>query len=534
MKLLTAAALVLHLPVALSKSVITSDLHELETDVLDLEKDAMQAKVNKAGVGCLFDKVESDPHSVEQLCASAAKGDGDQLDDRGNLIKYTIQEDLVSLKIWKGLIRDCVESKEESALEAVIKAISQGDQCPCTEESCKGKKGDECCDNLGIERFGVDKWAYKNCEITDNFDPTQNGICGMGLGKDGFVNTNEKSAFRICEGGNVPGSVEPLEGLAALQKLVLEPKPGPKKHRQPYCEKLFEASSHKAYNVFKMLDNIVCQGAACKDAEAWYREFMGSPMVSAGKKGRSGALRMGKGVEIDPASAMGEYLASKGKSFDSSGAREACQGRKTEGSYYMAGNSPYAGVTQDLSDKCFPDEALIVAADVGRVFKTDHPAGKKQHLPGNNVAYAMFNNCRAPFLGGVSGTIAQFLRVVAGSFSSIQEMTHKHIMAVIAMTQLGGHHTLVELIIAAQSFVKFNNIESNLIDVTVPFDEYAETAKTDASHKTAKTSCIQMGLLDMYNPDGSILLQKTTKSPEEYLAMMKQFASLVDDDEDFN
>jgi hypothetical protein len=527
---------VLHLPVALSKSVITSDLHELETDVLNLEKSAMKGKVNKAGVGCLFDKVESDPHSVEQLCASAAKGHGARLDDRGNLIKYTIQEDLVSLQIWKGLIRDCVESEEESVLEAVIKAISQGGQCPCTEESCGPKEGDEwgdeCCDNLGIERFGVDKWAYKNCEITDNFDPTQNGICGMGLGKKGFVNTNKKSAFRICEGGNVPGSVDPLEGLAALQELVLTEKPGPSEDRQPYCEKLFEASSHKAYNVFKMLDNIVCQGAACENAEAWYRQFMGSPMVSAGKKGRSGALRMGKGVEIDPASAMGKYLEETGKSFDSSGAREACQGRKTEGSYYMAGNSPYAGVTQDLSDKCFPDEALIVADEVGHVFRTDHPAGKKQHLPGNNVAYAMFNNCRAPFLGGVSGTIAQFLRVVAGSFSSIQEMTHKHIMAVIAMTQLGGHHTLVELIIAAKSFVKFNKIESNLKEVTVPFDEYAETPKgiPDASHKTDKTSCIQMGLLDMYEPDGSILRQKTTKSPEEYLAMMEQFASLVQKD----
>merc|ERR1711966_37092 len=183
-----------------------------------------------------------------------------------------------------------------------------------------------------------------------------------------------------------------------------------------------------------------------------------------------------------------------------------------------------AGITEDLKpESCFSNEKELLGGP-GAIFSEAHPAGKKAHLPGNNVNYAYFSNCQAPFLAGVSGTIAQFLRVVGGQV----KINLGKMLILISMTELGGHHSLTELIIAAKSF--FENEGTPFDNVVTPFDYDAQITEMNQydNELNTKVSCVRDGDLTDWNgygaPKGGV---QVAPDPAQYLYMMQKFDAVV-------
>merc|ERR1711907_425643 len=98
-----------------------------------------------------------------------------------------------------------------------------------------------------------------------------------------------------------------------------------------------------------------------------------------------------------------------------------------------------------------------------------------------------------------------------------------------SMTELGGHHSLTELIIAAKSFCE--NKEDWFDDVVTPFDYDAKITemKEYDNELQAKKSCVRNGdLTDWMGtgaPKGGAQLDP---EPDQYDYMMKKFNAVVE------
>lgn len=66
---------------------------------------------------------------------------------------------------------------------------------------------------------------------------------------------------------------------------------------------------------------------------------------------------------------------------------------------------------------------------------------------------SLFRACAVPFIGGISGTTAQYLKQFAGTLGA-ENVTPKMLATLMANMVVGGHHSLFETSVTVQHFLK--------------------------------------------------------------------------------
>lgn len=229
-----------------------------------------------------------------------------------------------------------------------------------------------------------------------------------------------------------PGEKQPAEDMKAsqeiLQSFVNDAKencgsPGPDCEQS--CKRLFSATSETGdgtSNLYILMDNIHCSHTddKCDEVEKWTHKFFDSCLFGTFKS---------KGLNAEKA-----YKANKGRGFH----------RALE--YDPVVKSEYLSPTTDAGTSAGPCRP----PEVKDLYEAPIFHGQFVKPRGNTLA-RIFKACGAPYAMGISGTIAAYMRVAAGQLFDSEKGPQK-LMLLMAVTELGGHHTITELTLPVKHF----------------------------------------------------------------------------------
>jgi len=459
--------------------------------------------------------------AAEQFCEKAA--DEYMRDSRGNLVKYTQNEDLVSLKIYQKAIEDCIQERDGGYLTKVIKEWSEAIACPVNgvEWSCKDPE---------FENWCAHEQVYEHIEYAVN--GTKFAAGHVRKMKVSTITGQQipELKVRVCEGGDFSG--EDIErSKSFLAKLVQNRRDATDdQQRKQACKELFAYSSandnedkgldsHPKYKgapyIFKYFDNVRCdpdsqKKPGCKRVEKWIDELFESKIFSVSKGRNKVSVSSFNYAGLD--NAKKEELMSEIKEFsEQDKVVENCRakvekdpkGRVAVNSGGKFASTTGAGVS-DEAPNCSPK--AVQDADI--YMDMAHSTGKNAHAVGSNTDAFKFLNCGAPFLGGISGTIAHYLRVTAAAYENPGDLPLEQMMTLIAITELGGHHTLTELLLTAKHFYEYfaQGEFSQFSSVPMPFNPEGEDVDPNSD------TCAFFG-----NEENHL----------KYMAMMKSFENLA-------
>jgi len=182
------------------------------------------------------------------------------------------------------------------------------------------------------------------------------------------------------------------------------------------CRQLFASTHATEIDVFDVLDNINCAPSPmCNEAMTWFSDFNQlDTALYHDKKGRHSAAPSDiMWRDVDPS------------------------------------DSSYTGGITDRTLGC-PIKGLI---DFFKGASEKEVAQGKLFLTRSGVGItSIFRACATPFVGGISGTTALYLKQLAGTLGA-EHVTSEALATIMSMLVAGGDHALIETSLTVQHFL---------------------------------------------------------------------------------
>jgi len=382
-------------------------------------------------------------------------------DDSGNYIRYTKNEDKLSLKIWDHVMSDCRAGK--TYLKDIVEGFASGGDC-FTSETCT--------DHTNIGTCMADKpwWSTKEVKLENgkvNLDPTAKGskkIC------EGDEQTAPAGKFI----SNSAALKERQAGIMGLVNRFNEAKKDQPADLIKICPLLFSAHADLQYWVRGVLVSsrpFVCNEnkgnhTTCAEAEKWYMRFLNRDMFAIKVYGVDD-----KGDEI---------IGKKGRAADSKNTHSGeCNQKFIEKKTNKKNAKWFQYFTNRIgttAEECAID--VQASQEILPPPSTTNLKGGVQKnsmwgvVMSDDLIAKHFMYCSAPFLAGISGSIPQYMLMAAGSPAKQGKgfgdaLTNQELLTLVAMLELAGFHTLTELVMAVNHYLQAGKRK---ILVTPPFD----------------------------------------------------------------